>query len=72
MLLRESNVIYKNDMIAGRKDAYSPGDTIELYFPKGNYVANLAKTKLAYRIVHKTDVANAAVCVNDEKAWAHT
>ena len=56
MLLRESNIIYKNDMIANRKDAYAPGDTIELYIPKGNYVANLAKTKINFRMVHKTDV----------------
>lgn len=71
MLLRESNIIYKNDLIANRKDAYAPGDTIELFIPKGNYVANLAKTKFAYRIVHKTDVDNSAVCVNDEKAMFH-
>jgi hypothetical protein len=55
MLLRESNVIYKNDMIANRKDAFSPGDTIEVFIPRGEYIANLAKTKLNFRIVHKTD-----------------
>lgn len=47
--------MYKNDLIANRKDAYSPGDTIELYFPRGEYILNLNKTKLHFRPVIKTD-----------------
>ncbi len=61
MLIRESNILYKNDLIANRKDAYAPGDTIELYFPRGDYVANLAKSKIAFRPVIKTDVPSACV-----------
>lgn len=43
-------------MIANRQSIYKPGDFIELHIPNGDYLANVAKTKLFYRPVIKQDL----------------